>query len=117
PTHSENVRERVGGGDLSVRERIVYNGREKIDGLHECTIAIQAINTGIVERGRVHDYVSVQGKGKLRQNLSQGLLAQFGSSPGTGRKRSKFSNLFTRHRCHPLSPIADCGLRTADYSS
>ena len=47
-------------------------------------MAIQAINAGIVERGRIHHNFWVQGKRKLRQNLSQGLLAQFGSSPGAG---------------------------------
>jgi hypothetical protein len=52
--------------------------------LHERTVTIQAIDTGIVERGRVHDYFWVQREWKLRQNLSQGLLAQFGSSPGAG---------------------------------
>ena len=80
--HRKDIGKRVGRRDLSIRKWVVHNGCEKINRLHQGTMAIQAINAGIVECVRAHDYFSVQGKRKPRQNLSQGLLAQFGSSPG-----------------------------------
>jgi hypothetical protein len=70
-------------------------------------MSIQAINTRIVERVRVHDYPSVQGNWKLRQNLSQGLLAQFGSSPSGGGERGQFADLLTRHAVHLLPEMFD----------
>ena len=48
--HGEDVGECVGRGDLTVSERVVDDGREKIDRLHERAVAIQPINTGVVAR-------------------------------------------------------------------
>ena len=55
--HGEDVGERVGGCDLAVRKRVVDNRCEKINGLHECAMAIQAIHAGVVERFRTDEHV------------------------------------------------------------
>jgi len=68
---------------LPVGKWVVHDGCEKINRLHQGTMSIQTINAGVVERVRVHDYLSIEGSWKLRQNLSQGLLAQLRRSPGT----------------------------------
>jgi hypothetical protein len=49
-SHRVHVREGVGRGNLAVHDRIVDNRREEIDGLDERTVAIDAVNTGIVGR-------------------------------------------------------------------
>jgi hypothetical protein len=38
-------------------------------------MAVQAVHAGVVKSVRAHEYVTVLRKGKLRQNLPQGLLA------------------------------------------
>src|SRR6266508_6706732 len=95
--HYKDIRKRVGRRNLPVGKGVVHDGCEKINGLHQSAVPIQAINARIVERVRAHDYFSVQQDRKLWQNLPQGLLAQLGSSPGTGRERSQFTDLLTRH--------------------
>ena len=57
--HCKDVGKRVGCGDLPVGKWIVHNGCEKINGLHESTMSIQAVNARIVERVRVHENVAV----------------------------------------------------------
>src|SRR5436853_991501 len=57
PTHRENIRKRVGGGDLAVGERVVHNWREEIHGLHERAQSIDPIHAGVVERARVNENV------------------------------------------------------------
>src|SRR5205823_5702965 len=96
-SHRENVRERVGRGDLSIGKWVIHDWRKEIDCLHESATMIQSIYTGIIKSVRAYDDVPVDRKGKLRQNLSQGLLAQFRCSPGGGRQRRQFSDLLTRH--------------------
>ena len=57
--HCKDIGKRVGRRDLSIGKWVVHNGCEKINRLHESTMPIQAINAGIVERVRAHDYFSV----------------------------------------------------------
>ena len=57
--HCENIRECIGGGDLSVSERVVNDRREEIGCLHERTMSIEAIHAGVVERVRVHENVAI----------------------------------------------------------
>src|SRR5438552_10802517 len=83
-THCENVRERICRCDLAIGKWVVHNRREEINRLYQRTMTVQAIHAGVIEGQRAHEHVAVQPNGKLRQNLSQGLLAQFGSSPRTG---------------------------------
>src|SRR5215831_10926274 len=83
-THCENVRERVGRSNLTIGKRVVHNRREEINRLYQRTVTVQAIHAGVIEGQRAHEHVAVQRNGKLRQNLSQGLLAQFGSSTRAG---------------------------------
>src|SRR6266550_8979211 len=104
-THCKNVRERVGRCDLAIGKRVVHNRREKINRLYQRAMTVQAIYAGVIEGQRAHEHVAVQPNGKLRQNLSQGLLAQFGSSPRAGRERCEFTNLLARHLVHLLSLI------------
>ncbi len=82
--HRENVRERIGCGDLAVSKRVVHDRGKEIHGLNKGAMSIDSINAGVVERVRVHEHVRVAIIWKLTQNLRQGLLAQFGCSPGTG---------------------------------
>ncbi len=57
--HGVDVGERVGGCDLAVRKRVVHNRCEKINGLHECAMAVQPIHTRVVERFRTDEHVPV----------------------------------------------------------
>jgi len=82
--HGENVRERVGRCNLTVGKGVVHNRREEINRLYQRAMTVEAIHAGVIEGQRAHEHVAVQPNGKLRQNLSQGLLAQFGSSPRAG---------------------------------
>src|SRR5438067_8336445 len=57
--HRENIRERIGGGDLSVGERVVHDRCKKVHGLHERTMSVQTVNAGVVERARIHQNVPI----------------------------------------------------------
>jgi len=57
--HGENIRERISGRDLSVSERVIHDGREKIHGLNKRTMSIQFVNAGVIERARVNENVSI----------------------------------------------------------
>src|SRR5438046_1604543 len=57
--HGEHIGERVGGGDLSVSERIVNDRCEEIHGLHECAFAVETINARVIERDRIDENVSI----------------------------------------------------------
>src|ERR1051326_2211669 len=57
--HCENIGKCICGGDLSVRERVINNRRKEIRRLHERALSIQAIDTGVVERARVHEDVAI----------------------------------------------------------
>src|SRR5205814_8655708 len=63
--HGVDVGERVGGCDLAVRKRVIDNRCEKINGLNECAMAVQSIQTRIVERFRSEVHVQVVRNGKL----------------------------------------------------
>ena len=63
PAHGVDVGQRVGGCDLAVRKRVIHDRREKINGLHECAMAVQPIHTRVVERFRTDEYVPVQRNG------------------------------------------------------
>ena len=55
--HRKDVGKRVGGRDLPVGKWVVHNRREKIYGLHESAMSIQAINAAIIESFRAHEHV------------------------------------------------------------
>src|SRR6266481_7092683 len=57
--HRENIRERVGGGDLSIGKRVVHDRCKKVHGLHEGSMSVQTVNAGVVERARIHEDVPI----------------------------------------------------------
>src|SRR5260370_36353695 len=57
--HRKNIGERIGGGDLSIGERVVHDRWKKVHGLNEGSISIQTVNAGVVERARIHENVRV----------------------------------------------------------
>src|SRR5437867_4317579 len=60
PAHGENIRERIGRGDLPVGKRVVYNGRKEINCLHKGPMPIETIYASVVESSRAHEDVAVQ---------------------------------------------------------
>src|SRR5215471_6825986 len=57
--HGENVRQRVGSCDLTVRKRVVDNRGEEINGLDKGAMAIEAIYASVVKRFRADEHVPV----------------------------------------------------------
>ncbi len=78
--HRENVGKRVGGRDLPVGGRVVHDRCKKIDRLDEGMGAVETVDTGIVARAGIDEDVTAPCDWKLRQDLPQRLLAEFGSS-------------------------------------
>ena len=96
--HGIDIGQRIGGGDLPVQKGIIHDGREKIDGLHQGAIAVNAINAGVIGGGGAHEQMGIARHfGEPSQNLRQSLLAELGRSTGAGGERRQFNDLFARH--------------------
>ena len=59
--HRIDIRQRVGGGDLAIDERVVHDGCEKIHRLHERASAIDAVNPGVIGIVACVEGLAVQG--------------------------------------------------------
>ena len=57
--HGVNVTEGVGGGDLAEGERIVGDGREEIDGLHEREIVRESIHPCVVAGIKTNEQIGI----------------------------------------------------------
>src|SRR5262249_33978784 len=53
--HREDITERIGGGDLSVNERVVNDGWEEINGLNDRQVRRKTVHPGIVMRLRADE--------------------------------------------------------------
>ena len=58
--HGIDVAQCVGGGDGAVSERIVYDRREEIHGLHKGKLRRQLVDAGIVGGVEAHQHVIVR---------------------------------------------------------
>ncbi len=82
--HRVNVAERVGRRDRAERVRIVDNGREEIDGLHQGALRRQLVHAGIVGGIKPDQHVFVRPAWDPGEHLVQNLWTQFGRSTGRG---------------------------------
>src|SRR5436853_5464964 len=57
--HRKNIGERIGGGDLTVSERVINDRGKKVHGLHERTMQVQTIDAGVIECARVHEHIAI----------------------------------------------------------
>ncbi len=46
--HGVDVAERIGGGNLPERVRVIHDGREEVGGLHQCGVRADLIHAGVV---------------------------------------------------------------------
>jgi hypothetical protein len=65
---------------LSVHERIVDHGREKVDGLDDSQVLGQLIDTGVIVSVGADEEVGVVVGGKVAQNLRDALRGQLSRS-------------------------------------
>src|SRR5438270_271209 len=68
-----DVAEGVGGGDGSVGERVVDDGREEVDRRHQGAVARDAIDRRVVAGGRITQHIRVDDRGQ-RPELAWELL-------------------------------------------
>src|SRR5688500_1101248 len=77
PTDRRHVRERVRSGNLAVRKWVVDDRRKKVDRLHECAGAVNAIDPRVVRSGCTDQQIRIVKGWESAQNLRESLLAQF----------------------------------------
>ena len=68
PTHGEHVTARVGGGDGTEVGGIVHERWEEVRGRHHGRLVVEAIHSGVVERGQADEEV---GSSAVGQRLHQ----------------------------------------------
>ena len=76
-THRVDIRQRVRGRDAAKVERVVYDGREEVDGRHQRPIASDAVHSRIVRSGGVDQNVGVLVWDQVTQDLRQLGRAEF----------------------------------------
>ena len=84
--HRVNVRQRVRGGDASEIVRIVDDGREEVDGLHDGQIVAQPKHARVVGGAETHEHALVLGQRQVAQDLRQLGEAEFTRSTRAGRE-------------------------------
>lgn len=95
--HGVDVGEGIGGGDLAVEIGVVHDGGEKIEGLDEGALVIEAIDGGVVGGGGTDEEIGVVDLGEAAQNLREFGLADFGGSSSAGGQGGEFADLFAGH--------------------
>ena len=70
PAHREDVTACVGGGDGAEVGGVVDERREEVGGRHHCCLVVEAVHSGVVERGQAHEQA---GRGCPRQRLHQAI--------------------------------------------
>ena len=88
-SHGVNVADGIGGSNFAVFIRVVHDGREDIDSLHQRQIVAYAVHAGVVAGIEANQQVGIGKFGQMAQNLCQGIGAQFGRSAaliGHGRQ-------------------------------
>ncbi len=78
--HGIYVAERIGGRDRPEGERVVDDGREEVDGLHQGLGVADAIDTGVVGEVETDQQIGVFGIRQTCQSALQFIGAQFGGS-------------------------------------
>ena len=71
PAHRVNVAHRIGGRDLPIHERIVDDGREEVDRLHERPLAVENVHTRIVGSPVIDQDPWVVRHGQITQDLGE----------------------------------------------
>ncbi len=84
--HRIDVGECIGRRDASEVIWIVDDGREKVDGLHDCKIVAQFVHARVVGRAEPDEDVFVRGGGQVAQDLRQLGRAEFTRSTRAGRE-------------------------------
>jgi hypothetical protein len=82
--HGVDVTQRVGRRDLAVYERIVDDGGEEIDGLHQRAPLIQPVHTGIVRGPIIDEDPVVVVDGQIAQDLGELTGGELARSTGAG---------------------------------
>jgi hypothetical protein len=78
--HRIKIRERIGRGDAAEVERIIDDGREKVDGRHECPVSGDPVHGSVVYRTRIDEYGRVSEWNHVAQHLRQLGGAEFTGS-------------------------------------
>ena len=81
--HGIDIAQRVGGGDGAKGVRIVDNGREEIDGLHQSELRRQLVHAGIVGGVKPYQHILIRPAGHRCQNLVQQLWTKLARSTGS----------------------------------
>src|SRR5262249_39310325 len=82
--HRIHVAQRVGGGNLTVRERVVDDRREEIHRLHERGATRPPVHTGIVRGPEVDQHPGITLRWEVAQHVSQLARGEFARSTGAG---------------------------------
>ena len=84
PTHRVDVADRIGRRDLAIDVRVVDDGREEVDRLHQCRAALPPVHTRIVRRPEVDEDAVVSLRWDGAQHLSELAGGEFARSTGAG---------------------------------
>ena len=74
--HGVDIAQRIGRGDGAERVRIVDNGGEKIDGLHQGELRRQLVHAGIVGRVKPYQHVFIRDARNRGEHPVQNLWTQ-----------------------------------------
>ena len=80
--HGVDIAQRIGRGDGSIREGIVHDGREEIDGLHQGQIGGHTIHARIVGRVIADQHIRIRHARHAAQDLVQNLWTKLARSTG-----------------------------------
>ena len=88
-THGVDVGEGIRRGDLTKEVRVVDDGREEVDGLHEREIRSQQKDARVVEGLASNDETRIRPQGKTAQRAREVTRTQLGRSAGAARERGE----------------------------
>ena len=111
PPHGVDVAQRVGRGDLTEPVRIVYDRREKIDGLDQCEVLGNLIDPGIVRPLQSDNHVGVGRDVKPAKRSGQVPWRQLGRSAGALHGLAQAEFLRFTHYPSPLARLLFPSLR------
>ena len=92
--HGVHVADGVGRGDLPVQERIVYDRREEVGGLHQRRILVQIVDAGVVGPVIAYQQTGVAVGAEALQQVDQRTGPDFCAAAGAGCQLCQFDFRF-----------------------
>ena len=88
--HGVNIADGIGRRDLPEHKRVIHNGREEIQRLHDRQIVADAVHRRVIAGIVAHQQVFILYRGDPLQDLAQHAGAHLGAAPPAGGQLAHF---------------------------